>query len=98
MSSKKLFFQEIEELFKVLKMWFEKNMDCYKGIEWVKVQVKFEVNLKKFWLLDEMESMDGELDVVGYDKKIDEYIFYDCFFESLKGRRSLCYDWEVLNV
>ncbi len=40
----------------------------------------------------------GEPDVVGYDAKTKEYIFFDCAAESPKGRRSLCYDrkaWEA---
>ena len=72
-------------------------MDRHKGIEWNKVQTKLEANPKKLWSLDEMESTDGEPDVVGYDKKTDEYIFYDCSPESPKGRRSLCYDRDALN-
>ena len=43
-----------------------------------------------------MEETGGEPDVVGYDKKTDEYIFYDCSPESPKGRRSLCYDGDAL--
>src|ERR1019366_3414637 len=38
----------------------------------------------------------GELDVVGYDRKSGEYIFYDCSAESPKGRRSVCYDHAAL--
>jgi len=34
--------------------------------------------------------------VVGYDEKAGAYIFYDCAKESPPGRRSLCYDGEVL--
>ena len=41
-----------------------------------------------------MEETGGEPDVVGYDKKTGEYIFYDCSAESPKGRRSVCYDRE----
>lgn len=44
-----------------------------------------------------MERTDGEPDVVGYDKKTDEYHFADCSAESPKGRRSLCYDRDALN-
>ena len=72
MSTKVLTKQETEELLKVLKARFEKNMDRHKGIEWNKVQTKLEANPKKLWSLDEMESTDGEPDVVGYDKKTDE--------------------------
>ena len=42
-----------------------------------------------------MERTEGEPDVVGYDAKTDEYIFYDCSAESLKAERSLCYDREA---
>ena len=43
-----------------------------------------------------MESTGGEPDVVWYDKKTGEYIFYDCSTESPSGRRSFCYDHEAL--
>jgi hypothetical protein len=42
-----------------------------------------------------MERTGGEPDVVGHDKKTDEYIFYDCSAESPKVRRSVCYDREA---
>src|ERR1043165_2741985 len=45
-----------------------------------------------------MERTGGEPDVVGYDKKTGEYIFYDCSEESPKGRRSICYDHDALNA
>lgn len=44
-----------------------------------------------------MERTGGEPDVVGHDRKTDEYIFYDCSTESPQGRRSLCYDREALD-
>jgi len=84
------------ELLKALKTRFEKNMIRHKGIEWSKVQTKLEANPKKLRSLNEMESTGGEPDVVGYDKKTGEYIFYDCAPESPKGRRSLCFDDEAL--
>jgi hypothetical protein len=43
-----------------------------------------------------MEETGGEPDVIGYDKKTDEYIFFDCSAESPKERRSICYDHEAL--
>ena len=43
-----------------------------------------------------METTGGEPDVVGHDKKKDEYLFYDCSAESPKERRSLCYDRKAL--
>ncbi len=85
-----------EELLKALKARFEKNMNRHKGLEWAKVQAKLEASTEKLWSLDEMESSSGEPDVVGFDKKSGEYIFYDCSAESPKGRRSVCYDREAL--
>src|SRR5258705_9706229 len=85
-----------EELLRVLKTRFEKNTNRHQGLEWAKVQAKLEANTKKLWSLDEMERTGGEPDVVGYDKKTGEYIFYDCSAESPKGRRSLCYDRQAL--
>jgi hypothetical protein len=43
-----------------------------------------------------MESTGGEPDVVGFDKKTGEYIFFDCSAESPKDRRSFCYDRKAL--
>jgi hypothetical protein len=86
-----------EELLKTLKARFEKNMNRHKGIEWVNVQARLKVKAEKLWSLNEMERTGGEPDVVGYDKKTGECIFYDCSDESPKGRRSVCYDREALD-
>jgi hypothetical protein len=85
-----------EELLQLLKARFEKNMNRHKDLEWVKVRTKLEASTEKLWSLNEMETTGGEPDVVGYNKKTDEYIFYDCSEDSPKGRRSLCYDREAL--
>jgi Protein of unknown function (DUF4256) len=85
-----------EELLRALQARFEKNMNRHKGLEWAKVQAKLEANPEKLWSLYEMDRTSGEPDVVGYDKKTGEYIFYDCSAESPKGRRSICYDREAL--
>lgn len=95
---KQLSPQQNEELLNILSVRFEKNMNRHKGIEWTNVEAKLEGNLEKLWTLDEMEITGGEPDVVGYDKKLDEYIFYDCAAESPKGRRSVCYDHEALEA
>ena len=92
----KLSPEQQEELLTVLEARFEKNMQRHKGIEWNKVLAKLQANPDKLWSLDEMERTEGEPDVIGYDKKTDEYIFYDCAAESPKGRRSICYDHEAL--
>ena len=86
-----------EELLSELKTRFEENMGRHEGLEWANVLAKLEADANKLWSLSEMESTGGEPDVVGFDKKTGEYIFYDCSPESPKGRRSLCYDraaWE----
>jgi len=87
-----------EELLTTLKARFEKHMNRHKGLEWAKVQAKLEANSEKLWSLSEMEATGGEPDVVGFDKKTGEYVFYDCSAESPKGRRSVCYDREALNA
>ena len=45
-----------------------------------------------------MEKTGGEPDLVSYDKKSNEYFFYDCSAESPKGRRSFCYDNDALKA
>ncbi|MEZ2339351.1 DUF4256 domain-containing protein [Mucilaginibacter sp. RCC_168] len=97
-NKKQLSPEQCEELLHVLKVRFEKNMNRHKGMEWAQVQTKLKANAEKLWILDEMELTGGEPDVVGYDKKTDEYIFYDCSAESPKGRRSVCYDHEALEA
>ena len=97
-NKKNLSSEQCEELLNALKARFEKNMNRHKGIEWAKVQAKLEANTEKLRSLDEMEITGGEPDVVGHDKKTDEYIFYDCSAESPKGRRSVCYDHEALEA
>ncbi len=87
-----------EELLRTLRARFERNMNRHKGLEWAKVQTKLEPNTAKLWSLNEMERTGGEPDVVGHDKKMGEYIFYDCSAESPKGRRSVCYDREALEA
>lgn len=89
---------EREELLGVLKARSEKNMNRHKGLDWSKVQAKLEANPEKLWSLNEMEKTGGEPDVVGFDKKTAEFIFYDCSAESPKGRRSVCYDREALEA
>lgn len=85
-----------KDLFNILKTRFEKNKNRHKDIDWNKVQAKLEANSEKLWSLNAMEETGGEPDVVGYDKKTGEYIFFDCSAESPADRRSLCYDHEAL--
>lgn len=83
-------------LLETLKERFEKNMNRHKGLAWADVQARLEARSEKLRSLEEMEKTGGEPDVVGYDRKSDEYIFCDCSAESPAGRRSLCYDREAL--
>ena len=93
---KELSPKQSEELLNTLKARFGKNMNLHKGLEWAKVKAKLEANREKLWSFNEMEISGGEPDLVGHDKKTDEYIFYDCSAESPKGRRSVCYDHAAL--
>lgn len=97
MSTKKKLSQDQQnELLKTLKNRFEKNLSRHKGIEWNKVQARLEAKQEKIWSLNEMEKTGGEPDVVAYDKKTGEYLFFDCSPESPAGRRSVCYDNQAL--
>ena len=95
-TKKELLTEQREVLLQVLKTRFEKNMKRHGGLEWANVHAKLEANQIKLWSLNEMEASGGEPDIVGQDKKTNEYIFYDCAEESPKGRRSFCYDREAL--
>lgn len=93
---KELSAQQREELLDVLKTRFEKNMKRHKGLKWADVEARLKAKPEKLWSLNEMETTEGEPDVVGHDKKTGEYIFFDCSAESPKGRRSVCYDHYAL--
>src|SRR6266849_2163404 len=95
-NKKKMPPEKGEELLRTLKARFEKNMNRHKDLEWANVQARLEANTESLWSLNEMETTGGEPDVVGFDKKTGEYIFYDCSAESPKGRRSACYDGKAL--
>ena len=95
-ASNQLNASQTKELLNILQVRFEKNKNRHKGIEWVKGQARLGAGPGRLWSLNEMEMTGGEPDVVGFDKKTGEYIFYDCAAETPKGRRSICYDPEAL--
>lgn len=98
MSNKeKLSLKQQEKVLGALKARFEKNMKRHKMLEWTDVQSRLEAKSEKLWSLREMEASGGEPDVVGFDKKTGEYIFYDCSAESPKERGSICYDRAALD-
>jgi hypothetical protein len=93
---KQLSPEQRNELLSLLKTRFEKNSNRHSDIKWEAVKIRLEADAGKLWSLSEMERSGGEPDVVGFDKTTGEYLFYDCFAESPKGRRSVCYDHEAL--
>ena len=95
-NKKQLSSTEREQLLKILKARFEKNMHRHKGVVWTTIQAKLESAPEKLWSLNEMEVTGGEPDVVDYNETTNEVIFYDCAAESPKGRRSICYDHQAL--
>ncbi len=95
---KKLSQKDHEDLLKTLKSRFEKNMQRHAVFEWSEIQMRLEEYPEKLWSLYQMEQTGGEPDLVDYDKERDEYIYYDCSMESPKGRRSVCYDHEALEL
>ncbi len=95
-TKKKLSPQDRDDFLTELKDRFEENMNRHKGLDWAKVQAKLEANAEKLWSIREMDRTGGQPDVIGFDKKTGEFVFYDCSAESPSGRRSLCYDREAL--
>lgn len=95
-SKKKLSTAQSKEVIDILKARFAQNMQRHKGIDWAKVEAR--LSAEKLWSLNEMEITGGEPDVVDFDKKTGEYIFFDCAAESPNGRRSICYDHEALEA
>lgn len=98
MSQQKLTAVEAEELLLILKNRFEKNKSRHSALRWDEVEAKLKASPAKLWSLSEMESTEGEPDVVGFDAATGEFIFYDCAVESPKGRRSICYDRTALDA
>lgn len=96
-TNKELTAEQSDELLRILRIRFEKYMNRHKGLEWSKIHAKLEVNPEKLWSLNEMEKTGGEPDVVDFNEKTGEYVFYDCSTESPAGRRNVCYDHEALD-
>lgn len=86
-----------KEMLSILKVRFEENPDRHKNLIWQKIQQKLEATPKKLAVLQKMEETGGEPDVVDFDEKSGEYVFFDCSAESPKERRSFCYDRESLD-
>lgn len=95
--AKELKAKQRADLLSALKVRFEANMHRHTGLDWAKVQARLVAQPEKLWSLNEMERTGGEPDVIGYDKRAGEYIFYDCAAETPEGRRNVCYDREALD-
>lgn len=95
--TKSLTSKESDELLNTLKQRFAKNMSRHKGLDWAKVEAKLKSSPEKLWSLNAMEESGGAPDVVAFDKKTGEFVFYDCSAETPKERRSLCFDREALD-
>jgi len=96
MTTKPLTPEETSTLLDSLKTRFEKNKNRHLDLDWANVQTKLESSPKKMWSLLQMEKTGGEPDVVAFDEKTGEFIFFDCSAETPKERRSICYDHEAL--
>lgn len=86
--------EQQQELLRVLKERFEKNMNRHRGLKWEEINSKLETNPDKLRALFLMEQTGGEPDVVGRDKRNGALHFVDCSPESPEGRRNTCYDRE----
>lgn len=70
------------ELLQILKLRFENNRERHPRLSWDKVEAKLIANPDTLYSLYEMERTGGEPDVVGYEPKTTQFIFYDCSPES----------------
>ena len=97
-AKKELSVEQQNELLSTLETRFTKNMKRHKDLSWDAVKKKLEARPEKLWSLYQMEETGGEPDVVAFDDKTKEFIFFDCAAETPKGRRSICYDQDALDA
>ena len=88
---KQLSKADSDKILEVLKSRFENNTNRHPNTDWITVLAKLEKSPEKLWSIHEMESTDGEPDVVEFSAKNSDISFVDCSAETPK-RRSLCYD------
>lgn len=96
--NKKLEPKQATVLLGILKKRFEANMHRHHGLNWVDIEEQLKQQPEKLWSLNQMEETGGEPDIISFDSKLSEIIFYDCAVETPKGRRSLCYDRAALDA
>lgn len=85
-----------QNLLAILEKRFNENLIRHESLNWKKIEEKLKSNTDKLEILSKMEETGGEPDVVKFDEKSGEYLFFDCSAESPKGRRSFCYDAAAL--
>jgi hypothetical protein len=90
--------QQREQMLRVLRTRFEKNMHRHEVLAWAEVKAKLEATSVALVSLRHMEATGGEPDLVGRDAATGKYVFCDCSPESPTGRRSLCYDRAALDA
>lgn len=96
-NTKNLSADSQKDLLATLQKRFEKHPSRHKDLTWEVVQKRILAYPDKLMALYEMEETGGEPDVVSWNSKTGEVVFFDCSEESPKGRRSVCYDragWE----
>ncbi|MDP1581021.1 MAG: DUF4256 domain-containing protein [Candidatus Didemnitutus sp.] len=91
-SAQKLSADQRTALLSALQARFAQNRPRHPKLEWSKVEAKLSANPEKLWSLHEMERTGGEPDVVQFDKKSGDYVFFDCAAQSPAGRSAVCYD------
>lgn len=89
MNKKGLSLEKQNELLNLLKERFEQNIHRHENMDWNDIETKLKNSPEKLWSLNEMESTEGEPDVIGYDQVTGEYIFCDCSRKVLKVGESV---------
>ena len=74
-----------KELLEILRNRFGKNIYRHKGLQWDEIEEKLNNNPQKLWSLNEMEETGGEPDVISFDEKTGEYIFWGLLFNFRRG-------------
>ncbi|WP_211232073.1 DUF4256 domain-containing protein [Pseudoduganella violaceinigra] len=77
---------------------FNTHMARHRGLEWMAVRARLELNPGKLRVLHDMARSGGEPDVVRVDAATGEIVFCDCSAERPVGRRSLCFDRAALDA
>lgn len=88
--------EQKSSLKETLQKRFEKNIHRHPQHTWTDVWNAIEKKEDKLFTLFQMESTEGEPDVIDFNSNPNEIIFCDCSPESPKGRRSYCYDEDAL--